>query len=89
MEALDFLEEKQLLRFLHLKKTELSCMENPLTFVCQLRDYNLIPEEQYKVSYPCESGRAAPTTVGLPPSVNIPQQQEKPAKIKVDSFEPQ
>lgn len=42
------MEEKQLLRFLHLKKTELSCMENPLTFVCQLRDYNLIPEEQYK-----------------------------------------
>ncbi|CAJ1075958.1 nuclear body protein SP140-like protein isoform X3 [Xyrichtys novacula] len=48
MDPLDFLEPEELLRFFHCRKTELSCMEKPLTFINQLRDHNLIPEETYK-----------------------------------------
>ncbi|XP_055007656.1 nuclear body protein SP140-like protein isoform X3 [Boleophthalmus pectinirostris] len=43
----NFLEEKPLLGFLHINKTKLSCMENPQTFVSQLRDYNLISKDQH------------------------------------------
>nr|XP_043907248.1 nuclear body protein SP140-like protein isoform X2 [Solea senegalensis] len=49
MNPLDFLEPEQLLRFLHCHKTELSCMEKPETFLNQLRDHNLIPEDSHKV----------------------------------------
>ncbi|XP_061568408.1 nuclear body protein SP140-like protein [Cololabis saira] len=48
MNPLDFLEPEELLRFFHCHKTELSCMENPYTFLSQLRDYNLIPEDRYR-----------------------------------------
>lgn len=48
MDPLDFLESDELLRFFHCHKTEMSCMENPHTFLSQLRDYNLIPEDRYK-----------------------------------------
>lgn len=51
MDPLDFLENEELLRFLHCNKTELSCMENPHTFLSQLRDHNLITEDRYKVRY--------------------------------------
>lgn len=50
MDPLDFLENGELLRFFHCHKTEMSCMEKPLTFVTQLRDHNLIPEDRFKVS---------------------------------------
>ncbi|XP_071330318.1 nuclear body protein SP140-like protein isoform X2 [Trachinotus anak] len=48
MDPLDFLDCDELLRFFHCNKTELSIMENPQTFLSQLRDYDLIPEERYK-----------------------------------------
>ncbi|XP_060945639.1 nuclear body protein SP140-like protein isoform X1 [Limanda limanda] len=47
MDPLDFLEPEELLRFLHCNKTEMSCMENPSTFLCQLRDHDLIQEDRY------------------------------------------
>ncbi|XP_026181999.1 nuclear body protein SP140-like protein isoform X2 [Mastacembelus armatus] len=45
---LDFLESEELLRFFHCNKTEMSLMENPQTFLRQLRDYDLIPDDRYK-----------------------------------------
>ncbi|XP_055366980.1 uncharacterized protein LOC114860882 [Betta splendens] len=49
---IDSLDSEDLLQFLHCKKTELSCMKNPLTFLRQLRDHNLIPEAKFqKVSH--------------------------------------
>ncbi|XP_018523280.1 nuclear body protein SP140-like protein isoform X2 [Lates calcarifer] len=48
MDPLDFLESYELLQFFHCNKTVMSCMENPHTFLSQLRDYNLIPEDRYK-----------------------------------------
>ncbi|XP_053300332.1 nuclear body protein SP140-like protein [Pleuronectes platessa] len=48
MDPLDFLEPEELLRFFHCNKTEISCMENPHTFLRQLRDHDLIPEDTYK-----------------------------------------
>ncbi|KAG7460090.1 hypothetical protein MATL_G00217430 [Megalops atlanticus] len=48
MDPLDFLTDEELLRFFHCKKTEMSCIEQPRTFLNQLRDYNLVPEDIYK-----------------------------------------
>ncbi|XP_062263722.1 nuclear body protein SP140-like protein [Platichthys flesus] len=48
MDPLDFLEPEELLRFFHCNKTEMSCMKNPHTFLRQLRDHDLIPEDTYK-----------------------------------------
>ncbi|KAM9843318.1 uncharacterized protein sp100.1 [Aulostomus maculatus] len=48
MDPLDFLENEELLRFFHCNKTEMSCMENPHTFMRQLRDHDLIPEDRFK-----------------------------------------
>ncbi|XP_041813393.1 nuclear body protein SP140-like protein [Chelmon rostratus] len=48
MDPVDFLEDNELQRFFHCHKTEMSCMENPHTFISQLRDHNLIPEDSYK-----------------------------------------
>ncbi|KAM6905363.1 autoimmune regulator-like [Xenentodon cancila] len=48
MDLLYFLDSEELLRFFHCHKTEISCLENPHTFLTQLRDHNLIPEESYK-----------------------------------------
>ncbi|XP_077414797.1 uncharacterized protein LOC144044334 isoform X2 [Vanacampus margaritifer] len=45
---MDFPGDEELLQFFHCSKTEMSCMENPHTFVRQLRDYDLIPEHFYK-----------------------------------------
>ncbi|XP_035037676.1 nuclear body protein SP140-like protein [Hippoglossus stenolepis] len=47
MDPLDFLEPEELLRFFHCHKTEMSCMESPRTFLSQLRDHDLIPEDTY------------------------------------------
>ncbi|XP_021480180.2 autoimmune regulator [Oncorhynchus mykiss] len=48
MDPLDFLTDEELLRFFRCSRTEMSCMEQPHTFLNQLRDHNLIPEEMYK-----------------------------------------
>ncbi|XP_062263725.1 nuclear body protein SP140-like protein [Platichthys flesus] len=48
MDPLDFLEPEELLRYFRSNKTVMSCMENPHTFLCQLRDHDLIPEDTFK-----------------------------------------
>ncbi|KAM4530536.1 uncharacterized protein PAE49_022997 isoform 2-T2 [Odontesthes bonariensis] len=48
MDPLDFLKSEELLRFFHCRKTEISSLENPHTFLSQLRDHNLIPEDRYQ-----------------------------------------
>ncbi|XP_014846980.1 PREDICTED: nuclear body protein SP140-like protein [Poecilia mexicana] len=50
MDPLDFLEPAELRTFFHCRKTEMSCMENPLIFLNQLRDHNLIPEDKYQIT---------------------------------------
>ncbi|XP_061701806.1 uncharacterized protein LOC133514272 isoform X2 [Syngnathoides biaculeatus] len=45
---MDLPGDEILLRLFHCSKTEMSCMENPQTFIRQLRDYDLIPEIFYK-----------------------------------------
>ncbi|XP_071027592.1 nuclear body protein SP140-like protein [Oncorhynchus clarkii lewisi] len=45
---MDFLTDEELLRFFRCSRTEMSCMEQPHTFLNQLRDHHLIPEEMYK-----------------------------------------
>ncbi|XP_053540688.1 nuclear body protein SP140-like protein isoform X2 [Ictalurus punctatus] len=47
---MDFLiSDEELIRFLHHKKTEISsCIEEPLTFLSQLRDHDLVPEDLYQ-----------------------------------------
>ncbi|XP_034157374.2 nuclear body protein SP140-like protein isoform X1 [Pangasianodon hypophthalmus] len=48
MDPLEFLTQEELTRFFHCKKTEISCMEEPHTFLHQLRDHNLVPEDLYQ-----------------------------------------
>ncbi|XP_071031624.1 chromodomain-helicase-DNA-binding protein Mi-2 homolog [Oncorhynchus clarkii lewisi] len=48
MDPLAFLTDKQLLQFLRCSRTEMSCMVQPHTFLNQLRDHHLIPENMYK-----------------------------------------
>ncbi|XP_056609169.1 nuclear body protein SP140-like protein isoform X2 [Triplophysa dalaica] len=48
MDPLDFLTNEDLLLFLRRKKTEISCMDQPHTFLTQLRDHDLLPEEKYQ-----------------------------------------
>ncbi|XP_052374513.1 cilia- and flagella-associated protein 251-like [Oncorhynchus keta] len=48
MDPLDFLTDEELLRFFRCSRTEMSCMDQPHTFLNQLRDHHLIPEEMYK-----------------------------------------
>ncbi|XP_074511424.1 uncharacterized protein LOC141780193 isoform X1 [Sebastes fasciatus] len=48
MDPMDWLEEDELLRFFRRHKTEMSLMENPHTFLNQLRDHDLVPEDHYK-----------------------------------------
>ncbi|XP_053493702.1 nuclear autoantigen Sp-100-like isoform X3 [Ictalurus furcatus] len=49
MNPMDFLTDEQLIRFLQCKKTEISSyIEEPLTFLNQLRDYKLVPEDLYQ-----------------------------------------
>lgn len=50
MDPLDFLKQEELLLFFHRKKTEISsCMDQPHTFLSQLRDYDLVSEKLYQV----------------------------------------
>ncbi|XP_063077084.1 nuclear body protein SP140-like protein [Engraulis encrasicolus] len=48
MDPLDFLPEEDLLLFFRRKKTEMSCIDQPHTFLTQLRDYDLLPEKLYQ-----------------------------------------
>ncbi|KAI7803658.1 nuclear body protein SP140-like protein isoform X2 [Triplophysa rosa] len=48
MDPLDFLTNEDLLLFLRRKKTEISCMDQPHTFLTQLRDHDLLSEEMYQ-----------------------------------------
>ncbi|KAL3054106.1 hypothetical protein OYC64_006439 [Pagothenia borchgrevinki] len=48
MEPMDWLGDNELLRFFRRSKTEMSCMENPQTFLRLLRDYDLLPENRYE-----------------------------------------
>ncbi|KAI5087458.1 nuclear body protein SP140-like protein, partial [Silurus meridionalis] len=48
MDPLNFLTHEDLLKFFHCKKTEISCIEEPHTFLNQLRDHNLLPEKLYQ-----------------------------------------
>ncbi|XP_046871149.1 nuclear body protein SP140-like protein isoform X2 [Hypomesus transpacificus] len=48
MDPTDFLEDEQLLQFLHCRKTELSVIEDPRLFLNQLNDYNLLPTDMYE-----------------------------------------
>ncbi|XP_045930106.1 nuclear body protein SP140 isoform X3 [Micropterus dolomieu] len=48
MDPLDFLESDELLRFFRRHKTEMSCMEDPHIFLCQLKDHDLIADDAYK-----------------------------------------
>ncbi|CAL8235414.1 unnamed protein product [Arctogadus glacialis] len=48
MNPLEELDKRQLREFFRRNKTEMSCMDNPQTFLNQLRDNKLIPEEKYK-----------------------------------------
>ncbi|KAK2864776.1 hypothetical protein Q7C36_003930 [Tachysurus vachellii] len=58
MDPLD-LPEEELIRFFHCKKTEISCMEEPHTFLSQLRDHNLVPEDLYRkvIKMKCKNRR--------------------------------
>ncbi|XP_067315888.1 nuclear body protein SP140-like protein isoform X2 [Pseudorasbora parva] len=48
MDPLDFLTNEELLRFLHRKKTEISCIDQPHTLFTQLRDHDLMTEELFE-----------------------------------------
>lgn len=45
----DVLENKDLRGVFRRHKTEMACMENPRTFLLQLRDYDLLPDDRYQV----------------------------------------
>uniref|UniRef100_A0A8C7DJH7 Nuclear body protein SP140-like protein n=1 Tax=Oncorhynchus kisutch TaxID=8019 RepID=A0A8C7DJH7_ONCKI len=55
MDPLDFLTDKQLLQFFCCSKTEMSCMEQPHTFLNQLRDHHLIPEKMHMKLIRCRN----------------------------------
>ncbi|CAM4396991.1 unnamed protein product [Leuciscus chuanchicus] len=48
MDQLDFITNEELLLFLHRKKTEISCIEQPHALFTQLRDHDLMTEELFK-----------------------------------------
>ncbi|XP_023991511.1 nuclear body protein SP140-like protein isoform X1 [Salvelinus sp. IW2-2015] len=48
MDIFNFLTDEQLLRFFRCSRAEMLCMEQPHTFLNQVRDHHLIPEEMYK-----------------------------------------
>ncbi|XP_056435547.1 nuclear body protein SP140-like protein [Gadus chalcogrammus] len=48
MNPLDTLDDRQLQGFFRRSKTEMSRMDKPQSFLKQLRDHELIPEEKYK-----------------------------------------
>ncbi|KAM3599074.1 uncharacterized protein V6R79_026387 [Siganus canaliculatus] len=47
-DRLDFFENKELIQLFHCSKTEISCLEKPGIFIRQLRDHDLVPEDEYK-----------------------------------------
>uniref|UniRef100_A0A4W5MEH1 Nuclear body protein SP140-like protein n=1 Tax=Hucho hucho TaxID=62062 RepID=A0A4W5MEH1_9TELE len=55
MDPLDFLSDEQLLQFFRCSRTEMSCMEQPHTFLNQLRDHHLIPEKMHKKLIRCRN----------------------------------
>uniref|UniRef100_A0A4W5MHN2 Nuclear body protein SP140-like protein n=1 Tax=Hucho hucho TaxID=62062 RepID=A0A4W5MHN2_9TELE len=55
MDPLEFLTDEELLQFFHCSRTEMSCMEQPHTFLNQLRDHHLIPEKMHKKLIRCRS----------------------------------
>jgi len=59
IDPLDFLTNEELQLFLHRKKTEISCIEQPHAFLTQLRDHDLMPEELF------EAGTRPPYTYFL------------------------
>ncbi|XP_056122636.1 nuclear body protein SP140-like protein [Rhinichthys klamathensis goyatoka] len=48
MDPLDFITNEELLLFLHRKKTEISCIEQPHALFTQLRDHDLMTEELFQ-----------------------------------------
>lgn len=48
MDQLDFITNAELLLFLHRKKTEISCVEQPHALFTQLRDHDLMTEELFQ-----------------------------------------
>ncbi|KAF3846694.1 hypothetical protein F7725_003772 [Dissostichus mawsoni] len=48
MEPMDWLGDNELLLFFRRNKTEMSCMENPQTFLRQLRDHDLLMEDSFQ-----------------------------------------
>ncbi|KAK7175181.1 hypothetical protein R3I93_002169 [Phoxinus phoxinus] len=48
MDPLDFITNDELLLFLHRKKTEISCIEQPHALFTQLRDHDLMTEELFQ-----------------------------------------
>eukprot|EP00066_Takifugu_rubripes_P012746 XP_011602012.1 PREDICTED: nuclear body protein SP140-like protein isoform X1 [Takifugu rubripes] len=48
MDPIEALGNADLLQFFHSHKTEMACMEKPLTFLTQLRDHDLLPEDSYR-----------------------------------------
>ncbi|XP_043091517.1 nuclear body protein SP140-like protein isoform X2 [Puntigrus tetrazona] len=48
MDFLEFKTNEELLLFLHRKKTEISCVEEPRRLLTQLRDHDLVPENLYE-----------------------------------------
>ena len=46
---MDWLGDNELLLFFRRSKTVMSCMENPQTFLRQLRDHDLLLEDRYQV----------------------------------------
>ncbi|KAF7221483.1 nuclear body protein SP140-like protein isoform X1 [Nothobranchius furzeri] len=56
MDPLDFLEPDELLRFFRRSKTEMSLMEKPYTFLSQLKDHKLIPDDIFKKVTRMKSG---------------------------------
>ncbi|XP_029491329.2 nuclear body protein SP140-like isoform X1 [Oncorhynchus nerka] len=55
MDPLDFLTDEELLRFFRCSRTEMSCMEQPHTFLNQLRDHHFIPEKMHTKLIRCKS----------------------------------
>ncbi|KAM9434889.1 nuclear body protein SP140-like protein isoform 2-T2 [Clarias gariepinus] len=47
MNRLDCLTEEEMITFFRFNKTRISCIEEPQTFLTQLRDRDLVPEELY------------------------------------------
>ncbi|KAF5889076.1 nuclear body protein, partial [Clarias magur] len=47
MDPLDFMTEEDMVHFFRRKKTQISCIKEPQTFLDQLRDHDLVDEDLY------------------------------------------